>query len=85
MKWKKHMTIASVAIAGTLTAGVLSTFAIAPLASTTNEIKEERKANLALEQKVLVLVGETAITNVDLANYKSYKKIDNVDAPMRSF
>ncbi|ALS29039.1 hypothetical protein IJ21_36510 [Paenibacillus sp. 32O-W] len=80
MKWKKHMTIASVAIAGALTAGVLSTFAIAPLASTTNEIKEERKANLALEQKVLVLVGETAITNVDLANYKSYRKIDNVDA-----
>ncbi|MGG4034311.1 hypothetical protein ABEV74_11510 [Paenibacillus cisolokensis] len=78
MKFKKHIMIASVVIAGALTFGVLSTSAIDPFTSTTDDIKKELEENKGIEKKALVMVGETPITTIDLANYKSYKKVDNV-------
>lgn len=75
-KNKKMAVVLSLALTGVLTVGVMSSFANSPLIRQAQTIQTKIEANNKVEKNVLLQVGATEITNIELENYKTYKSIE---------
>ncbi|WP_160032164.1 hypothetical protein [Paenibacillus sp. An7] len=73
---KKNLFIFSLSVVSSLTLGAFYSSALDPFTNLIQKVESQLESNKQLQNKVLVEIGDTKVTNVELANLKANKLVE---------
>ncbi|MBD7969593.1 hypothetical protein [Paenibacillus gallinarum] len=73
---KKNLFIFSLSVVSALTLGAIYSSALDPFTNSIRKVESQLESNKQLQDKVLVEIGDTKVTNVELANLKANKLVE---------